>query len=202
MAFRNYNTLGEVLTKYEIQYEQMPFPPIDGTITAPRLLHEELALTQEEIDYRISEASICENLVHPILREVWKRYRSIFAFRSHQPIRLDDELNGIPDYLFTRKSTLGKVIIGVPYVAVVEAKRDDFTMGWAQCSLEMYTIQQLNQDTRPVFGIVSNGETWEVAMLEETVFTSLTPPFTLDRLDQLFAALVWVLESCKRIYSL
>ncbi len=84
-----------------------------------------MTLTIREIDYRISEASICENLIHPVLREVWKQFMDTFAFRSHQPIRLNDELNGIPDYLFTRKSKLGKVVVGVPYVAVVEAKRDD-----------------------------------------------------------------------------
>jgi hypothetical protein len=202
MAFRTYKTLGEVLNAYQIQYGQATFPPTDKTVIAPALLHAELALTQQEIDYRASEASICENIIYPILREVWKQYRDIFAFRSHQPIRLNDELNGIPDYLFTRKSELGKVVVGVPYVAVVEAKRDDFTGGWAQCSLEMYTIQQLNQDTRTVFGIVSNGDVWEVATLENQVFTSLSPQFSLDRLDELFSALTWVLTSCKQIYNL
>jgi hypothetical protein len=202
MAFRTYTNLGEVLTAYQIRYQQTVFPNLDSPTTAPRLLHDELAITQQDIDYRAAEASICENVISPILREVWKRYRSVFAFRSHQPIRLNDELNGIPDYLFTRKSELGKVVVGVPYVAVVEAKRDDFTMGWAQCALEMYTIQQLNQDTRPVYGIVSNGDNWQIAHLESSIFTEYTTQFTLDHLDELFGALTYVLESCKRIYNL
>lgn len=202
MAFRTYQTLGDVLTVYQLRYEQAPFAHPESSSSVPRQLQDELALTIREIDYRISEASICENLIYPVLREVWKQFTDTFAFRSHQPIRLNDELNGIPDYLFTRKSELGKVVVGVPYVAVVEAKRDDFTLGWAQCALEMYTIQQLNQDMRPVFGIVSNGDVWEIAQLEGRIFTEFSPQFTIDRLPELFQALTWVLDTCKRIYNL
>lgn len=202
MAFRTFQTLGDVLTAYQLRYEQAPFAQLQSNNIAPQQLQDELALTIREIDYRVSEASICENLIYPVLREVWKQFTDTFAFRSHQPILLNDELNGIPDYLFTRKSELGKVVVGIPYVAVVEAKRDDFTMGWAQCVLEMYTIQQLNQDIRPVFGIVSNGDVWEMAQLEGSIFTEFSPQFTIDRLHELFNALTWILATCKRIYNL
>lgn len=202
MAFRTFQTVGEVLTSYQLRYEQAVFRLPAKVVAVPQQLQEELTLTLREIDYRISEASICENLIYPVLREVWKQFTDTFAFRSHQPIRLNDELNGIPDYLFTRKSELGKVVVGMPYVAVVEAKRDDFTMGWAQCALEMYTIQQLNKDTRPVFGIVSNGDVWEIGQLEGSVFTEFSPQFTIDRLHELFNALTHLLETCKHIYNL
>ena len=89
-----------------------------------------------------------------------------------------------------------------PYVAVVEAKRDDFTGGWAQCALEMYTMQQLNQDTRFVFGIVSNGDTWEIGALGDKILYLYRERFDINDLDELFAALTHVLESCKRIYNL
>lgn len=202
MAFRIYRTLGEVLKTYQISYQEVAFPSILDNELAPAQLHEEIKFTQREIPYNQSEAAICEAIIFPILRAVWKQFVNTFAIWSHQPIELNDELNGIPDYIFARKSVLGKIIFDTPYVAVVEAKRDDFTMGWAQCGLEMYTIQQLNKDTRPVFGIVSNGDVWEIAQLEDTTFTVFTAQFILNRLDELFGALTYILESCKRIYNL
>jgi len=63
---------------------------------------------------------------------------------------------------------LGKIIFESPYIAVIEAKKDDFTNGWAQCSLEMYAIQKINENDKLIIcGIVSNGETWEFGKLSE-----------------------------------
>ena len=46
---------------------------------------------------------------------------------------------------------MGKIVLDYPLLAVavhrpVEAKKDDFKVGWAQCGSEMYTIQQLNRE--------------------------------------------------------
>ncbi len=202
MAFRTYRTLGEVLKKYQLRLETQPFPVISDSHPAPLQLHDDIRFTLDTIPYDASEAAICENLIYPVLREAWKPFSTVLAIWSHQPIELNEELNGIPDYVIARRSELGKVVFDAPYVAVVEAKRDDFTMGWAQCSLEMYTIQQLNQDQRPVFGIVSNGETWEVGRLETTTLYQYRDRFDINRLDELFGALTYVLETCKRIYNL
>lgn len=48
---------------------------------------------------------------------------------SHQSIKYDSELFGIPDYIISKRSELGKIIFETPYLAVVEAKKDDFTSG-------------------------------------------------------------------------
>ena len=52
-------------------------------------------------------------------------YVEIFALWSHKPLEYDSNLSGIPDYLISKRSGLGKIIFEVPYVAVVEAKKDD-----------------------------------------------------------------------------
>ncbi len=202
MAFRTYKTLGEVLKKYQITYKEDSFPVPPELTATPIRLREELEFTRREIPYDVSEAAICENIIYPILREAWKQFAGVLAIWSHQPIELNEELNGIPDYIIAKKSVLGKVVFDVPYVAVIEAKRDDFTMGWAQCALEMYTIQQLNNDLRPVFGIVSNGEIWEIGTLEANEFHQYRERFDINKLDELFSALTYVLETCKRIYNL
>lgn len=202
MAFRTYKTLGEVLKKYQLTLITAAFPPLAVVQSAPPQLHVDIEFTLDSVPYDVSEAAICENLIYPVLREAWKPFVDVFLIWSHQPVALDDELCGVPDYIIARRSKLGKVVFDTPYVAVVEAKKDDFTGGWAQCSLEMYTIQQLNNDPKPVYGIVSNGEVWEIGRLEGSTLYQYRDRFDINRLDELFSALTWVLETCRWIYNL
>ena len=202
MAFRTYKTLGDVIKTYQLRREVVSFPDAHPRPTVPVTLREEIDFVLQNVAYKVSEAAVCENIIYPILRQVWKPYVQVFSIWSHQPLGLDDDLNGIPDYLFTKRSILGPIVFEAPYVAVVEAKRDDFSAGWAQCVLEMHTMQQLNQSANTVFGIVSNGDGWQIGQLTNSVFTEYSDLFTLTRLDDLFAALTYVLETCKRIYNL
>jgi hypothetical protein len=200
MAFNNqYKSLAEVLKKYQIQYARKPFVVIKDT-SVPAYLKEDITFTLENIPYNVSEAAICENLIYPILKAAWKlEYTESFSLWSHQAINYNDQLTGIPDYLFSKRSTLGKIFFEYPFVAVVEAKKDNFTEGWAQCALEMYAIQQINQNpTLSVFGIVTNGETWEFAELQSTFFTEYRPKGDIEQLQILFNIILSVLEYAKR----
>jgi hypothetical protein len=201
MAFRTNQTLSDVLKKYTIRYEQKLLPII-VTKPAPVRLQEEIAFTVDHVYYKISESAVCENLIYPVLKEVWKPFSNSLAIWSHPTISLNDELTGVPDYVIGKQSELGIVVFDSPFVAVVEAKRDDFYNGWAQCVLEMYTIQQLNRDSKTVFGIVSNGDVWQIGQLESNVFIEFSPSLYIEHLDELFSALTYVLETCKRIYNL
>jgi hypothetical protein len=54
----------------------------------------------------------------------------------------------------------------------------------------MYAIQQLNQEpNQRVFGIVSNGETWEFAQLSQHTFTMFTQRYDVQELDVLYSVL-------------
>ena len=45
---------------------------------------------------------------------------------------------------------------------VVEAKKNDFDQGWAQCLAELVVAQKINQDAkRPVYGIVTDANLWQ-----------------------------------------
>ncbi|TAE30654.1 MAG: hypothetical protein EAZ91_10000 [Cytophagales bacterium] len=201
MAFRTNQTLSDILKKYTIRYEQKALPDYKPVL-APDRLHEEIAFTVDRVYYKISESAVCENIIYPVLKEAWKPFSDSLAIWSHPTVSLNDELTGVPDYVIGKQSKLGIVVFDSPFVAVVEAKRDDFFNGWAQCVLEMYTIQQLNGDGKPVFGIVSNGDIWQIGKLDESVFVEYSSSFDIDRLNELFGALTYVLETCKRIYNL
>ena len=197
MVFTSFQSLAEVLKKYNIRYQERDFD-ITNLTEAPPVLQEDITFTLNEVAYDVSEAAICENLIYPILKASWRRYSDILAIWSRPAMMLDNELSGIPDYVISKKSELGKIIFDSPYVAVVEAKKDDFTSGWAQCSAEMYAMQQLNNDPNlPIYGIVSNGETWEFAYVEQQVFTKFKQIYVIQRLDELFSVLCSLLDFYK-----
>jgi hypothetical protein len=101
-------------------------------------------------------------------------------------------------YLISKRSELGKIILEHPLLAVAEAKKDNFSAGWAQCGLEMIAIQKINRDDDlSVHGLVSNGEIWKMARLTGKTFVFYNKRFVIEELDALFDAVSSILESCK-----
>jgi hypothetical protein len=197
MAFRKYKDIGEVLKTYDIQYQESNFIIVDKSIKAPKVLVDEIQFVTENLPYRVSEASIGEMIIFPILKEVWKNFSQKLMLWSHKSINYSKELNGIPDYLIARYSKLGKVVLDKPLLAVVEAKKDDFEGGWAQCLLEMYTIQMINgKSDTPVFGIVSNGDNWEFGELHKNILKQQPQSTQLFPIDALFAQLHALMVEC------
>jgi hypothetical protein len=66
-------------------------------------------------------------------------------------------LHVVADYLVAGQ---GKIYQS-PFLCVVEAKKDDFEQGLAQCLLEMYVCQQNNVQLFDVFRIVTNSTVWQ-----------------------------------------
>ena len=198
MAFTNkFKTLGEVLLAYQLRYEQGDFK-FTHKRNAPRKFVEELKFDLKEIPFDASEATLREVIIFPILRLAWKPFSPYLTLWGHKAISADETLSGIPDYIIAKRSNLGSIVFDVPYVAVVEAKMDDFTGGWAQCALEMIAIQKINnQPDLPVFGIVTNGELWQFAQLEKNLLTEYKQVFILENLNSLLSALTTMLEFYK-----
>ena len=66
---------------------------------------------------------------------------------------------GIADYLIAEN----KGYLETPYLCIVEAKKDDFEQGLAQCLVEMQACQWENKQVGrsiDILGIVSNGNAW------------------------------------------
>ncbi|MEY4768237.1 MAG: hypothetical protein RL637_876 [Pseudomonadota bacterium] len=202
MSFNQFKSLSDVLKKYSLTYQKencFQYP----LIIAPDILKQELDFTFNHVPYNASETAICENLIYPILKQAWKDYANVLAIWSQVSLNYNKELSGIPDYLIAKRSPLGVIVLDLPYVAVVEAKRDDFSGGWGQCGAEMVAMQQINADVNlPVYGIVSNGEIWEFAQLEKQTFTFYKQRFDIANLDILFSVLIAILEACKQRVNL
>lgn len=196
MPFTNYKTISAVLQDYQIVSAETDFV-IETRMPVSDSFRADLEFSLKELVFDNSEYAICENLIYPVLKEIYKSYRDKFMLWSHQPINFDETLSGVPDYVVAKRSPLGKFVFDQPYVIVIEAKRDDFAAGWGQCLAEMVTAQKLNKrEIQPVFGIVSNGKIWEFGRLISDRFTRNMQAYTIYNLEQLFAAINYIFAQC------
>lgn len=202
MPFGTYKSISDVATAFEITCIEAEFirplaAPINDNFRA------ELAFVLREVDFSNSELSVCENLIYPLLKEVWKAFTGSLMLWGHQPLIYDEDLSGVPDYMVAKRSPLGKVVRSNPYVfLVVEAKKDNFDWGWGQCLAAMLAAQKINNNSdQTVFGAVSNGRIWEFAQLQGSVFTHDTRLFPLQDLDALYAAVHFIFAQCRQQVS-
>ncbi len=197
MAFSNYKTISEVLKAFQVTYTETNFiEEIQFEIS--NYFREDLELMMRDAVVDNSEFAICETMIFPVLKEVWKAYRNNFILWSHQSLTYDEKLSGFPEYILAKRSPLGKVVFDKPYFILVEAKQDNFEAGWAQCLAEMIAAQRLNGEYQIIiFGIVSNGATWQFGKLVGGSFTRNITPYTIYELDKLFAAVNFVFQDCE-----
>jgi hypothetical protein len=108
--------------------------------------------------------AICEEGLEGFQRlKVWKG-----AYLEGEGVR------GNADYLIAKR----RAYLEAPFVCVIEAKKDDFEQGAAQCLVEMQACQWGQQQLGKVvdiYGIVTNGEGWKFYKLLVTgeVYESL-----------------------------
>lgn len=197
MSFSDHTTLGDALRAFGVSLELQPFvAPTPWTVST--FLRQEMDFVQKWVGFPQSEFAICENLIYPILKEVWKQYPE-FKIWSHQPLKFDEALSGTPDYFLARRSALGTPVIEEPYLLIVEAKKDDFDWGWAQCLAAMLAAQKLNRWPEQVmFGITTNGRTWQFSRLEAGKLTQDPRSFDWLPLEGICAAVNFTFEQCRQ----
>ena len=197
MPFSAYKTIDTVVKEFQITYTQSNFI-IETEFNITDYFREDLEIVMQDGAADCSEFAICENLIYPVLKEVWKQYRRKFILWSHKSLTYDEKLSGFPEYILAKKSPLGNVVFDKPYFLLIEAKQDNFEAGWAQCMAEMIAAQRLNENPeQEVFGIVSNGDIWQLGKLKSNVFTRNQTFYTIQELDKLFAAINYVFQQCE-----
>ena len=189
MAFSDFKKLSEVQEQFRIKYTTSDFFRVEAANPSEQFL-QEFQFTIQNINVFSSEASRCEAIMFPVLREVYKAYADNYALWIREPIIYDETLSGTPDYLVATKSELGMTVVGTPLIILVEAKKNDFEQGWGQCLAELVAAQKINDAPDvPVYGIVSDGERWQFGKLVDDGFTQNRTTFSIDNLPILFGAI-------------
>jgi hypothetical protein len=196
MAFTDFKTIAEVQEQFSIKYQADDFVRANPVEVSQSLV-DELAFVARYIDTRVSEFAIRETLIFPVLREVYKKYAEQFSLWSHRFIKYDDRLVGTPDYFVSKRSELGKTVLGKPLLLMTEAKKNDFDEGWAQCLAEMVAAQKLNGDELAIYGSVTDGQVWQFGKLERDIYTYNDKLFTLDELKELLGAWDYIFEKMR-----
>jgi hypothetical protein len=188
MAFTSYKSIADVLHSFPLNYQELDFIQNLDFAYDDYFVSRLNTVIQEGIIFN-SEYAICENIISPILTEVWRSYIPKFLIWSHQPLNYDENLSGVPDYVVAQRSARGKVVLEKPYMILVEAKKDNFEEGWGQCLAEMLAAQKINDDlTKKLFGVVSNGKLWEFGVLDAEMFTKNRKYYVLENLGELMGA--------------
>ena len=197
MSFSAYKSLAETLKEFQVTYTEASFiTEVEFSISD--YFRQDLQIVMEEAVVDNSEFAICENLIYPVLKEVWKQYRSNFILWSHKFLNCDANLSGFPEYILARRSPLGKIVFDQPYFVLVEAKQDNFDAAWGQCLAEMIAAQKLNGNSEIiVFGITSNGNFWEFGKLQDVAFTRNKKIYAIQDLNNLFAAVNYIFQQCE-----
>ncbi|MDE0012642.1 MAG: hypothetical protein OXU36_15935 [Candidatus Poribacteria bacterium] len=201
MAFSDFKRISEVQEKFRIKYTANNFFEVEAAGPSVQFL-EEFQFTLENVNVFASEASRCEAIIFPILRQAYKAYADTYALWIRQPITYDETLSGTPDYLIATKSELGITVVGTPLIILVEAKKNDFEEGWGQCLAELVAAQKIKGDPdAPVYGIVSDGERWQFGKLVGDGFTQNRMNFSIDNLPTLFGAINAVFKAASQTES-
>jgi hypothetical protein len=198
MAFSDYKTIEQVQTKFQIAYDEASFITVQECEPSSSFL-EEFAFNQQYLALYTSEGSRTEAVIFPILREIYKAYSKDYELWIQKSMRYDEDLKGTPDYLIATRSPLGKTVLTMPVLVVVEAKRSDFDEGWGQCLAELVAAQKLNgNEALPVYGIVTDGKRWEFGKLYHSLFTQNIQGYSVDLLAQLFGGLQQMFDTATR----
>jgi hypothetical protein len=104
---------------------------------------------------------------------------------------------GYVDYLVAER----KRYLDTPLLCIIEAKKDDFEQGLAQCLVEMQACQWQNRQAgRPidVLGIVTNGEGWQFYRLALAGEVYGTPLYSIGDMELLLGRLRYIFQLCEQ----
>ncbi len=210
MSYKNFKDIDDVCNKLDLNYESKNFLK-SKKITIDSYFVKNLNKNFDTLRTFISEISICERIIFPIISYVADANK--LPLWSHARFDIDKKrgLNGEPDYLLGIESVTGMKPKG-PVVCLGEAKKNNFEQGWGQVAAEMYAAQLANiniikNDTGdnfddkleleikniPIYGLVTDGKDWEFGMLHNNkIIINKERIQTPQNLQENFNTLNWL----------
>lgn len=149
------------------------FPNL-APLSVPDWLRDLLARGQA-VAALVSEKARSEFLVAPVLLACRDLVSGDLSIYSGQRLDVDAELGltGECDYILALTPPVPR--LRAPLVTVLEAKRGDIELGLGQCVAQMVGARLFNEQAgcapRPVFGVVTTGESWQFLRLEGPTVT-------------------------------
>ncbi|MDE0637275.1 MAG: hypothetical protein OXI43_15675 [Candidatus Poribacteria bacterium] len=170
MAYSNF-TLDTVLTTFQLEIVESAGVFSETETVAPR--EHFIADLQEKVQLAISigtEKARSELIVTGILFELREYLDRRISFFSGTEFNVDSEkgLTGVCDFLVSLSPILS--FLEAPIIIIVEAKKENLTLGFGQCAAEMLAAQRFNTEKENnipcVYGATTSGTDWRFLKLE------------------------------------
>ena len=197
MKLSEFKNNAELLEYFGLQVIKAPF--IDFK-TMPELalcpfLEADFAFVLANRGDTDMEAYACEFLISPLLKEAWKRNPKAKLY-SHPRIIYEDMIL-VPDYVVAPKNKTGEDVFGKPLLITVEAKHDDYDLGWSDVYKQLIVAQLMNKNNEiPIYAIVSIGTGWQIGKLDGKIIYRHPTPLGLDNINKLLGILDFVFADC------
>ncbi len=140
-----------------------------------------------------TEKAKSELIVSAVLVELWEHFNRGISFFSGIDFNVDSEngLTGVCDFLVSLSPS--QFHLESPAIILVEAKRDNLTIGLGQCVAEMVAAQCFNtergNDIPCVYGATTSGIEWVFLKLEEKKLQLDMAAYTIERIDKILGIL-------------
>ncbi len=196
----DFKNIVDVIKYYDLSYKKTKF--IDYKTIIPLKLDdwflEDLNFALLNVSIEDKESFMCEFVIVPFLRKVWKMYNNLYLF-SHVYLK-SKNYNVIPDYLITAKNKYGFKYIEKPLLVTVEAKFEKFNEGWFQATMQMLAAQELNDNKDiPIYGIVTTGSVWQFGKLENNILYQHPDSVSIENPEHISGILAYVFGECNKI---
>lgn len=187
-SFSSFNTK-EAFKQLGIE-KLLPWQQVITPQSASSFFQERMVRLQRHFDLKTCEDSK-KLLIDAVCEEALEGFDKLKVWKG---ANLEAETtSGVADYLIAAN----KGYLETPYLCIVEAKKDDFEQGLAQCLVEMQACQWENQQVNQiidVFGIVSNGEAWAFYKLTTVGEAYETPLYALSDVEMVLGWLAHLFE--------
>ena len=171
MAYRNF-TLEAVVSRFQLEITESAnlFSEVEPVALRSDFAAD-LARNVQLASAINTEKAKSELIVAPVLvelREQTGRRISLFSGIDFS-VDAESELTGVCDFLVSLSPV--QHLLQAPVLALVEAKKDDLTLGLGQCAAEMIAAQRFNaekgNDISWVYGCSTTGTDWKFLKLAE-----------------------------------
>ncbi len=197
MKFTDFKNNAELLAHFGFNLQNGSFVNFKAIaeLPLPTFLEEDFAFVLENRGNTDMEFYACEALIFPILKEVWKRNPKVKVF-SHPQIKYED-LILVPDYVVTPKDKTGTNTFQKPLLVTIEAKNDDFELGWSDAYRQLIVARHINENAAiPIYAIVSIGKAWEFGKLDGKTIYRHPSTVGLDNPNKLLGILDFIFADC------
>jgi hypothetical protein len=161
--------------------------------TASAFFQERMARLQRHFDLKTCEDAK-KLLIDAVCEEALEGFDRIKIWKGSSLETLTT--SGIADYLIAEH----RGYLEAPFLCVVEAKKDNFEQGLAQCLVEMQACQWENQQVNrsiDILGIVTNGDGWQFYKLTIDNQVYETPLYAIGNLEVVLGWLKYIFQLCQ-----